>query len=185
MRSAASDRIIDCLLAPRPTAYEIEAFQHHGGGEERRHAAHVVGRAHRVDVACDHVEPGQALEKLHTLAGAGATPRGRTDAGRAAGIEEVHVEAQVDGPPAQLRVHVREHVGNATPEQVDAVDDLVALAARVLEDAGHVNRAARTDVDGTRGVDDTFLGGARERGGGVVQIASAAGIRSGVRVDVK
>src|SRR5712691_9762769 len=72
MRSAASDRIIDSLLPPRPAADEIEAFEHHGGGEERRHAAHVVRRAHRVDVACDHVESGQALEKLHTLAGAGA-----------------------------------------------------------------------------------------------------------------
>ena len=62
-------------------------------------------------------------------------PGGRADAGRAARIEEVHVEAEVDGPSPQLRVHVREQVGDPAPEQVDAVDELVALLARVLEDA--------------------------------------------------
>src|SRR5437764_3798347 len=112
----------------RAAAGEVEALQHHGGGEEGGHAPHVVRRAHGVDVEGDEVEAREALEELEALTRRRPAPGGRAHAGGAARVEEIHVEAEVDRAPAQLGVNVREDVGNPAPEELDAVDQLVAVS---------------------------------------------------------
>ncbi len=79
-------------------------------------------------------------------------------------------------------MHLLQHGGNAARKQVAARHQAIAMLARVLEDFRHVDRPARADMERMRGVEEAFLGSARE---GRRRVVALGRVGIGVGVDME
>ncbi|KAG1387458.1 hypothetical protein G6F59_016396 [Rhizopus arrhizus] len=82
-------------------------FLHHGGGQEGRSPLHVLRRRHGIDVESHEVQARKLAQQRQPFLGRQPAPLRRAHARRAGGVEDVHVEAQVDRALADALLDVR------------------------------------------------------------------------------
>src|SRR5829696_1838636 len=148
------------LLREREQAEELVR---HVGGEEGRDLGVVVGGVDLYHVAADDLEAGEATHELLRLAAGEAPDLRRPRPWRVRGVDEVHVEGDVDlrlaGPLADTVYHPR------YPELADLVrrDEVEAHLARVIPIPPVVDRTPHPGLDGARGIEETLFDGTPER----------------------
>ncbi|KAG0746290.1 hypothetical protein G6F24_015736 [Rhizopus arrhizus] len=124
-------------------------FLHHGGGQEGRSPLHVLRRRHGIDIASHEVQARKLAQQRQPFLGRQPAPLRRAHARRAGGVEDVHVEAQVDRALADALLDVRKR-GLLVLVEVVVRHDRVADLAPELQHPGHEGTATGANVEAGR-----------------------------------
>src|SRR5215213_4261132 len=159
------DRRVHCLHRSRlPREREqAEELVRHVGGQKGCDLGVVVGGVDFDDVAADDLEAGETTHELLCFAAREASDLRCPRPWRVCGVDEVHVEGDVDlrvaGSSADTVYHLR------YPELAYLVrrDEVEAHLARVVPIAPVVDRTPHPNLDGARGVEESLFDSPPER----------------------
>src|SRR5215212_8733718 len=180
------DRRVHCLHRSRlPREREqAEELVRHVGGQKGCDLGVVVGGVDFDDVTADDLEAGETTHELLCFAAREASDLRCPRPWRVCGVDEVHVEGDVDlrvaGSSADTVYHLR------YPELAYLVrrDEVEAHLARVVPIAPVVDRTPHPDLDGARGIEESLFYGPPERRAVRVPLAEVGVPGIGVGVEL-
>ena len=96
---------------------QMQANQHDLRSKAGRHSADVMGRTDGVNIERNEAQGGEPMKQIQGAGGIGSTP-GRGCHPRCAGrVDEIHIEAEIDGPCTYGAPHIGKYVGQPTPAE--------------------------------------------------------------------